>query len=473
MQRKINFDRNQWIEIIALIPALAFVFLTMYYWDNQTIFRAVLTSMNEIIEGPWYNIFITWRLPYGIGWQLLCGLWSLPILILNNLGLCATAGVGARLWYKLFMLIFLLLDTKAIGNVAEKMGMNEKYIFWTKMYFLSSLLVVISSLHIGQLDVANLFVILLGVEAYLDKKYWKFLLFFALANPAKYFAFFIFLPLVLLNEKRYLYIMRDVLVGGSIVIFERLWKHFGYYVKYLSERKVPATDMSVTIENNTVENSFVQKSISSFLEGKFEVFSVPVSVIVFLFGVLCIWCYTRHEEDEYRFKKLAISVCYLGFFFLFAFGTCSPYWLILWSPFALLLIMDNKKNHNILLPLSVLIGISYLYIYILDTPWILGSSETFDNLVVSLLPGYFDTHHSFIKDFLNQRGLDGFKTVFAAIWAACSIGIIYITWPYKKEQSINEEMKEFDYVKFWYWIRVLVLYMWIGLNIFVVIFNHM
>ena len=128
MLKKIRLDSNQWIEVIALIPALAFIFFTMYYWDNQTIFVATLTSIKNIAEKPIPSIFTSWYLPYGIVWQLLCGIWTIPVLILNTFGLCSVTSVGARLWYKLFLVIFMILDAQAVGRIAKIVYKDDKYV---------------------------------------------------------------------------------------------------------------------------------------------------------------------------------------------------------------------------------------------------------------------------------------------------------------------------------------------------------
>lgn len=474
MLKRIKLDKNQWIEIIALIPALVFIFLTMYYWDNQTIFVATLTTVKNIVTAPVPSIFTSWYLPYGIVWQLLCGIWTIPVLILNTLGLCSVTSVGARLWYKLFLVIFMILDAQAVGRIARIVYKDDKYVYWAKMFFLSSMFVVISALQIGQLDVACLLASLLGVEAYLEKKHWKFLICFALANPAKYFALFIFIPLVLFREKRYIYIIRDQAVGVSVIFVEKIWKHIGSLLQYSEPVQTVAAAGTETVSTTENVNDFMQSSVSSFLSQEVTLFRVSASVVVLAFALFCIWTYMRHEEEQEKDNQLVISICAIGFTILFALGVCSPYWLVLWAPFMVLLSLNRKEYIQILLPLEAIMAISFLYIYVLDAPWVLGSCETFDNLMISLIPSYFSTHHSYIKDFMAQRGIDGFKSVFAAAWAACCIGMIYITWPYRKTQNIIVEEKTTQgYVKFWYWIRVLVLYAWIVLNIGVVIYNHM
>ena len=76
----------------------------------------------------------------------------------------------------------------------------------------------------------------------------------------------------------------------------------------------------------------------------------------------------------------------------FAFGICSPYWLILIMPFQIILAMRNSELIPITIPLDIAIGVAYIYVYTFDVPWIIGSCETFDNLLISLIPGYTERY---------------------------------------------------------------------------------
>lgn len=81
--------------------------------------------------------------------------------------------------------------------------------------FASSLFVVLPTVAIAQIDMITVFLMLWGIREYLnsDQITWKFLLIFSFAAAMKIFALFVFIPLVLLKEKRILYVIVDMIAG--------------------------------------------------------------------------------------------------------------------------------------------------------------------------------------------------------------------------------------------------------------------
>lgn len=447
-------------EKIGLLIISLFIFLTMYYYDNQTAFLCIQDNMHRIINGGWYYLFNGWSaIPYGILLQGVCAIWSLPVFILSELGLISSSCVGARLWYKFFILIFLFLDTCQIGKIAEKVaGLSEKK-EWIKLFFLSSLLVILPAVHIAQFDAVYLFFILLGINYYMEDSYYKFLLCFMLAIPGKYMPLFIFIPLVLLKEKRYLYIIRDVIIGCALVLIDRVMNSIGYRI----ESYLGIDPSDVLLQNNTMQENF-----ESLLHSNFKAFESQMSIFILCFGLLCIWCFLK---DSMLRKKLAIYVSFVGFAILFAFGYATPYWIILLMPFVLLLIFKNDKYYNILFPLETIFAVGYIFVFIIKIPWIYGAENTFSFLLVSLIPNYVDNIHGFISDFIKVRGLDIYDGATSAVMVACLIGIMIITYPLKQKDG-QELLEEKQYMRGWYWIRLAVLYGWVLLNIWVVMLNH-
>lgn len=153
------------IEKICLLIILAFIFTTMYYTDNQNVFTYIQDNMNRIISGKWYYIFNGWStIPYGILLQLLCAIWSLPIFILSKIGILSYTSIIARIWYKFFICIFLILNINQLDKLAEKSNVLSEKKEWLKIFFLSSLLVALPVIHIAQFDIVYLFFILWGIN---------------------------------------------------------------------------------------------------------------------------------------------------------------------------------------------------------------------------------------------------------------------------------------------------------------------
>lgn len=450
------------LEKIVLLTVSLFVFFTMYYYDNQTAFLRIQENMHRIvIEGKWYYFFNGWfAIPYGILLQMVCAVWSLPVFILSEMGVISASCVGARLWYKTFIIVFLVLDTWQLGKMAEKMGISGQKKEWVKLFFLSSLLVMLPAVHIAQFDAIYLFFILLGINCYMEDEHYKFLLCFMLAIPGKYIPLFVFIPLVLLKEKRYIFIARDLAFGCALVLVDRVMNSIGYRIEnYLG------IDPSQEIYNNVT----LQEDFEGLLHSDFKAFDSQMSIIVLCFALLCIWCFMKKSELS---NKLAVFVSFLGFAMLFAFGCATPYWIIVQIPFSLLLIFKSNKHYNILFPLEMIFTLGYIFVYIIKIPWIFGAENTFSFLLFSLIPGYTDGIHGFMSDFIKLRGLELYDGAMAAAMVACLVGITIITYPLK--QTDTQEMSEDqNYMKNWYWGRMIVAIGWILLNVWVVFLNHM
>lgn len=458
---KIKLKKSNIREII-LLPALVFVFLTMYYWDNQTIFLTVLNVVSDVFSGKWQSLFNGWGLPYGLLIQLGAAIWSLPIYILSEFGALGITSVVARLWYKLFVLLFLLADTHLLGKIAGKVGINAERTSWIKLYFLSSLIVILPAVHVAQLEAVYLFFILLGIYYYLEEEHIKFLVCFLIANPSKYMPLFVFIPLVLLREKKYFYIIRDLIIGMLGILADKVIKSVGYRIGVMMNQNA-AENTNKALQD---ADSFIDNSITNLLSGSYSVFSVSVSLVFACFFILCIWCYLRPKETDRG--RNAIYVSFLGFLFLFAFGAITPYWIILLVPFELLLIFKGTdETDRLLIPLEIMMAVAFVYTSLQSTCWVYGSADTFSMLLFSWIPGYVDSPHGYIKDFLTYHDIDGFASVMGALMVAASGAIAYMCNP-KKQVRVEEQEPSNIYVRGWYWIRVAILYVWIFLNVFVV-----
>ena len=450
-------------EKIVLFLIMIFVFFSMYYYDNQITFVDIMANMHRIASGKWYYLFNGWSsIPYGLILQAACAIWSLPVFVLSEMGIISTVCIGARLWYKLFVLIFLILDAKQLGSLARDLGIeSEKKILWIQLYFLSSLSVILPAGHIAQMDTVYLFPILLGISFYLRNEYKKFLLCFAIAIPIKFLPLFIFIPLVLLKEKRYLYILRDLGIGVIGILFDKAMKSIGYRIEM-------RMGIDPSLEVWDVSDMVIDASMGNLLENSVFAFNTQFSIAICLFVFLCIWCYVKKETLH---QNLAIYTSLAGLSCLLVFGTITPYWIVLTAPFILLLIFENDKLYRVLLPLELAFSGAFLYIAISKINWIYGSEDTFSFLLFQLIPGYVERIHGYISDFLKQRNLVGYDGIFSALCISCIGGIMVLTNPMKETDADNDSDTDM-YLKWWYWGRIAVLIGWLLLNIWVVAGNH-
>ncbi len=437
-------SRMEWI-FVGIMSIL--FFLTMFYGDNFGIFLTYFWTNEDIFRGNNLNFIASQELPYGILHQWVCQLWVLPVNIIYHIIGTGFNSIPAILWYKLFTTVGFILCAIETGKIAHTLGIADKQIKWLQLFMLSSLLVALPVFHIAQTDVTYLLLMLWGVHAFIKDDYKKFLICFALAIPLKIVSFFVFIPMVLLKEKRILYVLRDCILGLIIFPIEEI---IYFVVGYLNRLMTPAQQAVEQIVTAEKEVEDAQYGFMSHFYNKATYFEFPAvrkelfaSLLVFAFVLLFIWCYTQQKKDEQEWKKTCIFAvtATLGIFFLMA--SPSPYWILVLYPFLFLMIFQNQDRFRINMILQFAFTLTMFLVFVIDTFWVFGGAQTFDWLFLTEL-GWFPGNHESqggpnIKGYLLKLGVDKFMPVIVACCLASILAILVINYPKFK---YNEELEE-------------------------------
>lgn len=474
--------------LIILTAVVLFVyFVTTYYVDNPTIFLSAVWRNKGITQYSLFYVFMTPELPYGLLHQWICQIWVLPINIANTLFGVAIDGLGAFLWYKTFTVVCFLLVLKELDQLAKECGIEQNKVQWMNLLFTTSLLVAMPVFHIAQTDMLYIFFMLIAVRAYLQKQHWKFLLLFAIAIPMKYLPIFAFIPLVLMAEKRFFYIARDLFVGVSGVIIEKV-------VCFLADKYVKIETIKNNVENSVgnivadtvqkvsetktsaveVKSSFVSHFINKTLY--FEIPAVrkgmSASILLILFFILCIWCYLQYQEDNDEWKRKCIYTIFTGLLIYFILGTPTPYWIVLLYPFLMLMIFMNSSCIRINLLLQLLFTGTMFYLYIVDTSWVYGGSVTFDYMLLNYL-GITKELHVYdegpnVLGYLTKFGLDQFVIYATSLVIALVIGLLYINnTKVRCQEQINQKSESY-YMRNFSYFQIGILIIWYVVNLLLV-----
>lgn len=192
---------------IILLGAYAF----FLYGDVRATFEHSFNFLDSVFQGrvgDFYQIAIEHTSTghpavYDIPLYLLFGLWNLPTYIIYRItGFHYLLSTPAQLWLKTMMVLAALLAAKVLVDIARDLGVDRQRSKWIAFFFLSSMTLFVPVFVIVQYDIIMIVFILLGLRAYLRGRLGRFLLWFAIANTFKLFAIFIFVPLLLLREKR-------------------------------------------------------------------------------------------------------------------------------------------------------------------------------------------------------------------------------------------------------------------------------
>lgn len=265
-------------------------------------------------------------------------IWNLPLYIIKCFwGIDPTTSRLLLAYAKSILILFLLGSAMIIYKICKNIGIDNIKSKWCVFYFLSSSFVIFPLLIQSQYDIISVFFTLLGLLYYIKNDQKKFVLFFALAITMKLFALFIFVPLVLLKEKKIFKILFYSIAGISILVAQ------GIIFKKPESAEGCANNM-----------------IGYIFSGKI----CDASIFIILLFCLCVYCYFKKEST----KEFSILVAFagMGSFFLFSFA--HPYWIILLCPYLSILVFAFPEYIKINCILETILSLSCIFHYTLTIP---------------------------------------------------------------------------------------------------------
>lgn len=469
-------DKLFFIEALIVGVMLIFTLLTMYYQDNMGIFLCAFWNVEGIFHGNGEWLFSSLSLPYGLGHQLACEVWAFPMVILYHIfGMEFVNSMFARMWYKLFSVLFLALSTKELIKIGKKYNLDEYKAKYMVLYLTTSLFVAMPVFHIAQTDVLYLFLMLWGFRAYLENNYKLFVLLYAIAFPMKYISIIVFIPLVLIREKRILYVLRDFILGVILFPVEKVIRYVANSIVIKSG--VLSTEVSTIAESDAVaQNSSVVDVVTEHFWNKMLFFEFPgvrkglsVSTLTLIMVLIFIFAYTVRKDENNKFALYISTVSLMVFFLL---SSPSPYWIVLMYPFLMLLLFAEKGKFRINMLLEMAFSLCLFLVYIIETYWVFGGSCTFDWLLLERLgiTQYVGTLQEGIcvAGYINKFGIEENISLVTAVVLATAIALIVINYPKLKYNEELDDKYEKQFTSGMSIFRVLVLGVWLLMNLLLV-----
>jgi hypothetical protein len=395
-----------------------------FYRDNYHYFFGPNISYSANYDFPIYIIFGFWDFP----------LWVLKkffnIITLNN--------IPALIWAKLIITAFFAGSLLTLYKIALQIKLSVNRAKWVVFTFATSALAFSSMYILNQYDIISVFFSLLGILMLMKKKTRMFVLFFAVAISMKLFAIFIFVPLLLLNEKKVWKLILNLLGGVSfLLIFKLIFLHAPMY----SESTSP---MSKFMFDRLWSNGIAANYYTA-------------SFFAIILVVCCIFCYIKTNLSEDLFNKYVIYIPLFIFSGFFSFIYFYPYWIVLLAPYLALVFYQNPKYLKINLLIDIIFSITFMVLSNLDFYWCYGpGSIDFLKIIPTIFGSVNPAQRKFplAINFYNKFHITNtILPLLCGIFVACLASILFINFPRENAEPQEECAVERSVM----WIRTLII----------------
>ncbi len=396
-----------------------------YYND---IYQAAIAAHGSqgVVESPYYSIII----------YMTFAIWSLPLWLFSHFSHLEIPDFTLMMWDKLLILMVVLITTYVLYRISILLSMNRGKAKWVAFLFLSSPILLFGSIVFTQYDIFSCFFTLVALYYFFEKKPYEFSAFMALAICYKNFSAFIFLPLVLLMEKRVLHICKYYLIGFSLVVVHKLI--------FSQDPGYRATQKALT-------------KLYGFVSGVTGTGLTSVFGTIFFLGIAmvlaCIFAYAKDIEKDEDLVQYGLYIPLFVYGIFFAFMGWHPQWVLILVPYIVFCAVQHK-NFKLSLFVDIALSVSYLFV----------SFDTYTNNVdqamvnYGILPKLFGvTYDSSLKlvDLVNRSGIP--LNAFITIFSSCIFAMLILFFPKIKAERNETETLSVSFVpdRSVIWIRTL------------------
>ena len=274
-------------------------------------------------------------------------LWGLPLKLLG-INLSPAESIGfAVYWYKLLPVAVYFACAALLKSLIQQIVDDVKIAEKVAILWLVSPLAFFSQFTFGQYDSFTLFCMLLGFHYYFKKDLARFTWCFGIAITFKYFAAFVFFPLLLLLEKD----------------LKRLAKYsFLFLVPFVVEVAPFALTGSKEFNAGVFGFSAANRVFGILVSNGLSTFNL----VFMIWGVLCGYLYFW-EGAVGAWKERALTWVSVSLIPVFFFVYWHPQWLLLLSPFMMLNLMYKRSLKTYLNFQMILMAVA-MVLFVLNWP---------------------------------------------------------------------------------------------------------
>ena len=274
-------------------------------------------------------------------------LWGLPLKLLGLLSLVEGGGSAWQFstpieifWFKVLVAGFFFACVILVGKISKLIEPKRlESSVSPALLFASSPISLFAVFIFSQYDVIGTFFTLLGIYAYFQKRFYRFAIFFSIAISFKYFAAVIYLPLVLIIEKRPVNLIKYGVIGllATLIQIGAYW------------------------HSEIFQASFLALATRKTGEGIRH--SHPIYLAI-LYVALCIYAYFSKIKLSLENNSWALNViivCILAYSFFFSFVNWHPQWILILMPF-FALIIPYIRHQKVFIYLEIFGYVTFIWL---------------------------------------------------------------------------------------------------------------
>lgn len=308
--------------ILAVCLVMAITFVSQFY-DLFMIGKNGLRMLDAIMDGEFIHYYdyvyykelangsagMFFEYLYGVFSFLILAVIMIPIRFITDGNMdFSVAGNILVLYFQVVITVLFLLSVKFMDRICNVCGMPDKYRNSVKYIYAFSSMVIGVLIAAGQIDIIYVIVMLWAMPFYLSGRYKTFSVVMAVALAIKILPFLVFLPLILLANKK----IKDIIINTAICLSMTLF--------------------STLVFNRGTGYEAIMGYINekySFLDTLFDNrLGVSVSIFVFSYVLICIVCYLKNPDTSNR--KMMLYYSMLVIFAVYSIFTAFIDWHTQW-----------------------------------------------------------------------------------------------------------------------------------------------
>jgi hypothetical protein len=446
--QKLNFYTNLFLPLrgVSLFFFLLIIVLCHFIFLNYDIIHTIACATaiydGHILNFYDYNLALHSYVNYMPATYILFAIWGLPLKLMGVLNTPDDAQ-NVWIWFKVLTLIFTVGSATQLFKIGMLLQFTEEKSRRMTIFWLTSPIFIYSQFIVSQYDIITIFFFLMGFRFFLLGQINRFLVAVAIACSFKYYPFLIFLPVILFYQKNVFKLLGQILAMISLVLIQ-----------------VSIFDQSQAFQQHVLGFGVLQ----SVFDSKFSIGKTMVSVIPFLYVILCGFAYFMRIEllDKLQIQKLTIYFMFCSMAILFVFNVWYPHWPVYLTPLcALLAFKSRREDFFSVLDLVMMYGfigfIVHFYPYNGDQNLLIyGALSSFKPLLADQSQVFNMANTIFFKN-LKSEAMFG-------IWAGCIFLYAILCHPNRHisdtDQQVSYQTKDLDFL--------FKLRLFLGISIFLI-----